>query len=82
MQKIGKFQGSHNKFDWKSRGSSTSVDIPTGRRVNFFSWKTPIWKYLFPYDTTNYPFVLLIDLTDLPFVTDQQVSQQMQRFTT
>ena len=31
MQKNGKFQGGHSKFDWKSRGSTSKKSISSGK---------------------------------------------------
>ena len=42
--KNGKFQGGHDKFDWKSRESTTKKSISsTGGGAGAFFWKSPIF---------------------------------------
>ena len=42
MQKSGKFQGSHDKIDWKSRGVNfKKIDILNRGGTNLF-WKIPL----------------------------------------
>ena len=36
MQKNGKFQGCHGKFDWKSRGVNSRKSISSTEGYNFF----------------------------------------------